>query len=93
MEKGFVRSNFKFHCHVCDRIINRGDNIAQIEECGGHYSMTLRTRTVPNNCFYTPDTGARWIHRDCTPSTGWTSYSGLQMAIYENEWIDQQLDM
>ena len=89
---GYVRSNFKLHCFVCNNTIHRGEDIAQCEEYGGHYSMTLRTRVQKDKSFYTPDTGARWVHKNCQPPRGFTTYTGLLYAENENTIITDKID-
>ena len=55
-------SNFKMHCFVCDKVINRGDEITQTIESGG---MELRR---------VPYTGSRWVHCLCVPKNETTLY-------------------
>lgn len=55
-------SNFKMHCFVCDKAINRGDEITQTLESGG---MELRR---------VPYTGSRWVHSFCVPKNETTLY-------------------
>ena len=55
-------SNFKMHCFVCDKAINRGDEITQTLESGG---MELRR---------VPYTGSRWVHSLCVPKNETTLY-------------------
>ena len=68
------RSNYKMKCFCCGNIIKRGDLITQCVESGG---MRLRAVVRPNEGFYTPFTGARWVHVLCDPGdwTGWTGYT------------------
>lgn len=74
--KGYTISNYIMHCHCCKKLIHRGDMITKCVEYGGHYSMTLRPRTVINGGgFYIPETGARWIHKLCQPQSGWTDWT------------------
>ena len=78
-KNGLTYSNYKMLCFVCQKNIERGDAITQCVETGGHYSMTLRARKIKGDTsFYTPDTGARWVHKHCNSSTGWTCWSGLE---------------
>ena len=56
------RSNFKMHCFVCDKTIERGDEITQVLESGG-----LELRKVPY-------TGSRWVHKYCLPKDVTTKY-------------------
>jgi hypothetical protein len=88
--KGFVQSNYKLHCFVCNQTINRGDEIAQCEEYGGHTSRTLRTRVL-NGSFYTPETGARWVHKNCNPGS-WTTYNVLEQAEEDNREMNEVMD-
>ena len=55
-------SNFKMHCFVCNKTINRGDEITQTLESGG---MELRN---------VPYTGSRWVHAFCVPKNETTLY-------------------
>ena len=89
--KGFVRSNYKLHCFVCNQTINRGDSIAQCEEYGRQYSMTLRTRIWDKHCFYTPETGARWVHKNCDPEF-WTTYSVIEHTEETNKLMNEDMD-
>ena len=82
-----TKSHYKLWCHICQNQIKKGSEITQMVEYGGD-SMTLRCRTVKSstggvNCFYTPETGARWVHKNCIPRWGWTNYSGW---LYNKEY-------
>ena len=55
-------SNFKMHCFVCNKAINRGDEITQTLESGG---MELRN---------VPYTGSRWVNAFCLPKDETTLY-------------------
>ena len=88
--KGFTRSNYKMHCFICDRTIRRGDEITQMAEYGGD-SMRLRVRSsnqiykdrnLTYQVFYTPETGARWVHKLCTPLNGWTDWTAREYSRY-----------
>jgi hypothetical protein len=87
---GFVQSNYKLHCFVCGNTIHRGDDIAQCAEYGGHTSMTLRAR-VYKTSFYTPDTGARWVHKNCNPGC-WTTYNVLEQVDEDNREMNEVMD-
>jgi len=89
-EQGYTISNYKSICHCCKQYIDRGNEITRCVEYGGHYSMTLRPRTI-KKCggFYTPDTGARWVHKKCKPSV-WTDWSAL---CYTNMMNDSLKDV
>ena len=87
---GFVQSNYKLHCFVCNNTIHRGDDIAQCEEYGGHTSMTLRPR-IYKTSFYTPDTGARWVHKNCNPGS-WTTFNVLEQAEEDNREMNEVMD-
>jgi hypothetical protein len=89
--KGFVRSNYKLHCFVCNQTIYRGDSIARCEEYGGQYSMTLRARRWGNLSFYTPDTGARWVHKNCNPNF-WTTYNVIADIEETNKLMNEDVD-
>jgi hypothetical protein len=56
------KSNYKLHCFVCDRTINRGDEISQVLESGG-----MEMRRVPYS-------GSRWVHSTCFPKDDPTLY-------------------
>jgi len=75
-ETGFLTSHYKLNCFVCNRTIKRGEHIAQCEEVGG---ITLRPRMYDGS-FYTPDTGSRWVHKNCYPINTWTTYSVLSQV-------------
>lgn len=66
------RSNYKTKCHCCGNTIRRGDLITQCVESKG---MKLRAVVRPNEGFYTPYTGARWVHVLCEPGM-WTEWLG-----------------
>jgi hypothetical protein len=68
---GFVKSHYKLHCFCCNSIINVGDEITQ---CAENYGMELRPRNFESVGFYTPYTGARWVHKCCQPEDYWTQY-------------------
>ena len=78
-------SNFKMHCFVCDKAINRGDEITQTLESGG---MELRR---------VPYTGSRWVHSFCVPKNETTLYfmSVVEemQADYPDCTIDEIMDM
>ena len=86
--KGYTKSNYKLHCYVCDCTINRGDEITQVAEFGG---MTLRCRVATDGGFYTPYTGARWIHKNCKPIYGFSNYIAHQWAEEENRWMADKI--
>ena len=89
-EKGFTKSNYKLYCHVCDGTIHRGDEIARCEEYYGWISMTLRARlTADRKSFYTPDTGARWVHKNCDPGF-WTTYSVIAETEKANKKMNEE---
>lgn len=88
---GFTKSNFKLHCYVCDCVINRGDEITQVVEYGGHYSITLRCRVINGGGFYTPETGSRWIHKHCTPIIGFSDYMVVKMVETNNRWMNEKI--
>lgn len=80
---GVCRSHFKMNCEGCGGVINRGDEITQCKEISG---MTLRVREIaprPYSGFYTPFTGARWVHKECRINSFWTDYLAL---MYTNEY-------
>jgi hypothetical protein len=87
--KGFIKSNYKLLCHICNCVINRGDKITQLAEYGG---MTLRCRVSKNGGFYTPDTGSRWIHKNCTPSSGFSDFMAVQWANESNRIMDNKTE-
>ena len=91
IDKGFVRSNYKLHCFVCNQTIHRGDSIAQCKEYGGQYSMTLRARTWAKQSFYTPETGSRWVHKNCDPQI-WTTYNVIAHTEETNKLMDEDVD-
>ena len=62
LQRTYCISNFKMHCFVCDKVINRGDEITQTLESGG---MELRR---------VPYTGSRWVHCLCVPKNETTLY-------------------
>ena len=71
-------SNFKLgKCCGCGNLICRGDEITNVCESEG---MTLRYRSHVNGDWYRPNTGNRWVHRDCSVEEDgiilWTVYSG-----------------
>ena len=68
------RSNYKMKCFCCGNPIKRGDLITQCVETNG---MRLRAVVRPNEGFYTPFTGARWVHVLCDPGdwTEWIAYT------------------
>ena len=78
-------SNFKMHCFVCDKAINRGDEITQTLESGG---MELRR---------VPYTGSRWVHSFCLPKNETTLYfmSVVEemQADYPDCTIEEIMDM
>jgi hypothetical protein len=78
-------SNFKMHCFVCNKAINRGDEITQTLESGG---MELRR---------VPYTGSRWVHSFCVPKNETTLYfmnvvDDMQ-AEYPDCTIEEIMDM
>ena len=73
------------HCFVCNKAINRGDEITQTLESGG---MELRR---------VPYTGSRWVHSFCVPKNETTLYfmnvvDELQ-ADYPDCTIEEIMDM
>ena len=44
--------------------------------------MKLRGRDFPDGG-YTPFTGARWVHRDCSISGKWTNWEASQMVVLQ----------
>ena len=78
-------SNFKMHCFVCNKAINRGDEITQTLESGG---MELRR---------VPYTGSRWVHSFCLPKNETTLYfmSVVEemQADYPDCTIEEIMDM
>ena len=71
-------------------MMKRGDEVTRAEECGG---MQLRARTYASGGYY-PHTGARWVHKLCTPIHTypdgrqvqvWTAYSAANYNPYEDE--------
>ena len=92
------KSNYKLHCHICDRAINRGDWATRVSEhwLSNPYwcqpGVTLRAEAfTPNKgtCQMSKFTGCRIVHRDCccSESTHGTSVFTLQQwaDIWENE--------
>tara|TARA_A100001015_G_scaffold289558_1_gene361547 strand:+ start:2876 stop:3523 length:648 start_codon:yes stop_codon:yes gene_type:complete len=73
------------HCFVCNKAINRGDEITQTLESGG---MELRR---------VPYTGSRWVHSFCVPKNETTLYfmSVVEemQADYPDCTIDEIMDM
>ena len=61
MSSIYTKSNYKIYCQGCNSNINRGDLITQVVEDKG---MILRP-VITKYGFYTPFTGARWVHKDC----------------------------
>ena len=61
------------HCFVCNKAINRGDEITQTLESGG---MELRR---------VPYTGSRWVHSFCVPKNETTLYF---MSVVEDMQAD-----
>ena len=92
MGKGYTKSNYKLQCHVCNGTIHRGDDIAQCEEYDGWTSMTLRVRlTKDHKSFYTPETGARWVHKNCNPGF-WTTYTVIAQAEEDNREMNDVME-
>ncbi len=58
----YCNSNYKMFCFVCNKTIERGDEITQCLESGG---MELRK---------VPYTGSRWVHSFCVPKNIITLY-------------------
>jgi hypothetical protein len=67
------KSNYKFNCPGCNKIINRGEWVTKL--CEASYSPQMSTRSG-NNWNY----NSRLIHIDCNLWGYWTEYSGW---IYE----------
>ena len=65
------KSKYKMMCFCCGQTIHRGDYITQCAETGG---MILRSVVKKGEGFYTPETGARWVHIRCSPPNGAWSY-------------------
>lgn len=61
------------HCFCCNRSINRGDMITQVQQATG---MTLRAVHIAKDHGYIPSTGSRWVHIDCSPEAAWTGWTG-----------------
>ena len=80
-----VKSNFVMTCCACKCKIHRGDEITQVEEGTG---IQLRPRRYKNGGGRIPYTGARWVHKNCTPTSKingqdvpiWTAYSAETYA-------------
>lgn len=76
----FTKSNYKMHCFICDTAIQRGHEITQvINERKDNYGIVLRTRSEAPRCqeadYYTPHTGARWVHKNCRAPYIWTKHT------------------
>ena len=80
-----VKSNFVMTCCACNCKIQRGDEITYAEESTG---VQLRPRHYTNGGGRIPYTGARWVHKNCTPTSQvngqvipiWTAYSASTYA-------------
>ena len=53
--------------------------------------MTLRARTWAKQRFYTPETGARWVHKNCDPQF-WTTYSVIEHTEEINKLMNEDVD-
>lgn len=78
------KSLYKMKCHCCYEPILRGQYITQC--CESKKGIELRGRYTRDGSSYKLDTGSRWIHKNCHPSSGWTMYSmELESMEIENE--------
>jgi len=73
-------SNYKMQCFICNTAIQRGQEITQvINERKENYGIVLRTRSENPRCqevdYYTPHTGARWVHKNCRAPSIWTKHT------------------
>ena len=71
-------------------MMKRGDEVTRVEESIG---MELRARPFKNGGGHIPCTGARWVHKFCTPIHTypdgrqvpvWTSYAAANYNPFED---------
>ena len=53
--------------------------------------MTLRPRMWDKVSFYTPDTGSRWVHKNCDPQF-WTTYNVIAETEKNNKLMNEDMN-
>ena len=79
-----IKSKYKLFCEGCNSNILPGQLITQVNEGRG---MELRC-VVLKNGFYTPFSGARWVHRDCNIYEYCEEY-GMEICLWTDWAADQ----